>query len=218
MDSDAQSLHAAALVTCWSVITPETGATMSTMPLRLVGIVAQQPEMFRCSFHVDLGLFFRVLRDLQIVQRDGAVLVEVLGALQLRACQDFIRDRLPVVGEAARDIVAANSQQQLALLHRVAEPRVNGHHAAGRQRNHRHVAGDVGRDRAGDHEFGIRGTRDAPLRAEIVPDDPQKNRWVPQRPRPSPRAVPRQTDRVPAASPPGPARAGNKSVKTRTDA
>ena len=49
--------------------------------VRVIGIVAHQAEMFGHGFHVHLGFVFGVLRDLQIVQRDGAVVVQVLGAL-----------------------------------------------------------------------------------------------------------------------------------------
>ena len=55
-------------MTCWSVMTPEIGAKISTMEFMLVGIVAEQPQMFGRGFHRYLGLVFGVLRDLQIVQ------------------------------------------------------------------------------------------------------------------------------------------------------
>ena len=103
---------------------------------------------------VYFGLVFGVLRHLQIVQGHGAVLVQILGALQLSAGENLIRDGLPVIRIAARNIVAANGQQQLAFLHGVAEPRVNGHDAAGSERDDRDVAGDVGRDCARDDQLG----------------------------------------------------------------
>ena len=106
------------------------------------------------GFHGYLGLVFRVLRHLQIVQRDGAVLVEILGALVLSPGENLIRDGHSVIRIAARDIVAANGHQQLALLHGVAEPRVNGDDAPGGERDDRDVAGNVGGDCAGDDQLG----------------------------------------------------------------
>ena len=128
-------------------MTPETGAIDVHDRVGLVRIVAEQPEMFLRGFDIHLGLVFGVLRDLKIVQGDGAVLVQILGALQLGARQNFVRHRLAVIGEAAGDIVAANAQQQLTLLHGVAEARVNRHDAAGDQRDDRDAAGDIGSSR-----------------------------------------------------------------------
>ena len=69
----------AALVTCWSVITPETGARISTMPRGLIEIgAAQHAKLLGGGFDIHLGLVFGVLRDLQIVQRDGALVVQQL--------------------------------------------------------------------------------------------------------------------------------------------
>ena len=59
----------------------------------LVGIVAQQTQMFGRGIHGDFGFVFGVLRHLQIVQRDGAVLVEILAALVLGSGQNLIRYR-----------------------------------------------------------------------------------------------------------------------------
>ena len=68
--------------------------------------------------------------------------------------ENLIRHRHTVIRIAARDVVASNGQQQLAFLDRVAEPRVNGRHAAGGERDDRDVAGNVGGDRARDHQLG----------------------------------------------------------------
>jgi hypothetical protein len=72
------------------------------------------------GIHGYLGLVFGVLRDLQIVQGNGAVIVQILGALVLSLGENLIRHGHAVIGIAARDIVAANGQQQLAFLYGVA--------------------------------------------------------------------------------------------------
>ena len=144
----------AALVTCWSVITPETGARISTMPegwSRLV--IAEHAKLLRRGLHIHFGLGFGVLRDLQIVQRDRALGIKELGALQLSARELFIRDRLLVVGKGAGNIRALHAQQHLAFFHRVAQARVDFDHAAGRQGNHRNGPGDVGSDGAGNPQL-----------------------------------------------------------------
>ena len=138
-------------------MTPETGAKISTMKFMLVGIVAEQPQMLGRGFHGYFGLVFGVLRDLQIVQCDGAVLVKILGALILSPGENLIRDRHFVSRIAAGDIVASNGHQQLAFLHGVAQPRVNRHDAAGGERDDGDVAGNVGRHRASNHQLGSRG-------------------------------------------------------------
>ena len=113
--------------------------------------------MFSPNFHDDFGLVFGVLGHLHIVQRNGAVLVEILGALQLGSGQNLIRYRLPVGRIAARHIVAANGHQQLALLHGIAEARVNGHDASRGEGDDRDVAGNVGSDCPRDDQLRSRG-------------------------------------------------------------
>src|ERR1035441_1398044 len=123
----------------------------------VIGVVTQQAEMFRHGFHVHLGLIFDVLGDLKVVQGDGAVEVQVLGALQLGARQDLVRHGFPVIPESAGYVVAVDGQQQLALCDGVAEARVNRRNAPGGERDHRDAAGDVGVHRAGDHQLRRRG-------------------------------------------------------------
>ena len=112
-----------------------------------------------------LGLVFGVLRHLQIVQGNRAVIVEILGTLELSPGEDLIRDGHSVVRIAARDVVTSNGQHQLTFLNRVAEPCVNAHDAPGGERNDRDVAGYVGSDRPRDDQlggggmFGRRGQR-----------------------------------------------------------
>ena len=68
----------------------------------LIGVVAEQPEMLCRSFNIDFGLVFGVLGDLKIVHRDGAVGVEILRPVELRACQRLVGNCLPVVGIAPK--------------------------------------------------------------------------------------------------------------------
>src|SRR6266481_8032096 len=148
-----------ALVTCWSVITPDTGATTSTIPMGLCGSLPSRREMLFCGFEINLGLVLRILGYLQIVHRDGAMLEQVGSTFQLGARQDFIRHGLAVVGKAAGHIVASYRQQQLALLHDVTQSGVNGHDAPGSERDHRNVARDIGSNCPRDDQLGGRGMR-----------------------------------------------------------
>ena len=86
--------------------------------------------MFGHSFDIDFGFVLRVLGDLEIVHRDGTVVIQLLRALQLCARQRFICHGLAVIREASGDIVAPNAQQQLSLLDGVAQPRVNRGHTS----------------------------------------------------------------------------------------
>ena len=52
--------------------------------------IAEHAKFLGCGLDVDLGFVLGVLRDLQIVQRNGAALVQLLGALQLCASQLLI--------------------------------------------------------------------------------------------------------------------------------
>ena len=111
-------------------MTPEVGATISTMPMRLVGIVTQKPKMLRRGRQCRLGVILGILRDLEILLRDGAVLKQVHGAIQLLAREEFVGNGLAVSVEASGYVVAANGQQQLALFHRVAQASMNRHNPA----------------------------------------------------------------------------------------
>ena len=80
--------------------------------------------LFR-GFDIDFGFVFRVLRNLKIVQRACAVGVKILRSVELRARQDFVRQSFSVIRIACGNVVASHTQQDLALLHRVAEARTN---------------------------------------------------------------------------------------------
>ena len=90
-----------------------------------------------------LGVVLGVLRDLQVSQRYGPVLVQLLRSIQLLARKELIGDGLVVGVEASRNVVAANTQQELALLYCVAEASADVHNAAGGKRNHRNISRDV---------------------------------------------------------------------------
>src|ERR1700728_4067737 len=99
--------------------------------------------MLRCGIEGGLGVVFGVLRDFQVSQRDGPMLVQNLCSIQLLACQELIGDGLVVGIEASRNIVAANTQQELALLYCVAEAGADVHNAARSKRNHWNSPRDV---------------------------------------------------------------------------
>ena len=56
--------------------------------------------------------------------------IQIFGPLELRACQFFVGNGFVVIRIRAGDIGTANTQQQLALLHRIAQARANIHDAA----------------------------------------------------------------------------------------
>ena len=139
----------AALVTSWSVMTPEIGAVISTMP---VGWSTSLPSRRRCSAATSTAIFallLGVLCHLQIVQRVRAFCVEKLHALQLRLGQHLVGHVRLIVRKGAGDIVAAQAQQQLALLHRIAQAREDAHNTTGGQRDDRDRAVNIGIHRAG---------------------------------------------------------------------
>ena len=74
-----------AAVTCWSVITPETGAKISTIGRGVVGVGAQHLEMLERGLDRHFGLGLGILRHFQILLRNGALVEQQLGAVQLGA-------------------------------------------------------------------------------------------------------------------------------------
>src|SRR5580692_1018714 len=98
--------------------------------------------MLSRRFDSYLSLVFGVLSDLNVVQRHGAVLKKILGAFQLGAGENFIRNRHFVSRISAGNVVASNGHQQLALLHGVAEARVNGQDTSGGERYNGDIAGN----------------------------------------------------------------------------
>src|ERR1035438_7129414 len=91
--------------------------------------------MLSPGFYGYLSLVFRVLRHLQIVEGDGAVLIEIFRAFVLSPGKNLIRDSHPVSRISARHVVAADGHEQLALLHRIPEARVDGVAGAGGERS-----------------------------------------------------------------------------------
>ena len=126
-------------------------------PARLAHVRAQHAQPFRRIFHHDLGLRRSVLGDLDFLQRDRALPSQELGTFQLLARQFVVRQRLPVVGERLGDIGALNPQQELALGYNA---RINLHHAARSQRNHRDVPRYIGGDGTGHSQ--LRGIHAVP--------------------------------------------------------
>jgi len=61
------------------------------------------------------------------------MLVQIGSSFQLSTRQNFIGDCLPVIGKAARDVVASNGQQQLPFFHSVAKSRVDTYDAPRRE-------------------------------------------------------------------------------------
>src|SRR5579862_938638 len=98
-----------------------------------------------------LGVVLVVLRDLEIPLRNGSVLKEQLCSIQLLAREQLIGDSLAVGIKASRNIVASNTQQELALLNCVTEASADIDDAAGGKRNHRDSSRDVRKYGAG-HE------------------------------------------------------------------
>ena len=84
-----------------------------------------------------------VLGDFQILLRDGSLLKQKLGAFELRTGKRLVGAGLLVIGKCLRDIRALDAYQELTLLDGVADPGVNFHDAARRQRDHWDVTGDV---------------------------------------------------------------------------
>ena len=120
------------------------------MPVGWSGSDAQQLEMLVRGFEIDLGVVLGVLRDFQSALGDRSVLEQQLGAIQLDLRQLLVLDGLAIVGKRAGDVGASHLEQELALLHFVAQPRVDFDHPPGGQRRHRHLPRNVGTHHAGD--------------------------------------------------------------------
>ena len=111
---------------------------------RMVESAAEMPKVLGGRLHINLRLVLGVLRNLKVIQGDGAVFVQIVCAFQLRMRENLAGQGFPVIGKCARDIVAANTQEDLARFDRVAEARVDGNHAAGSKRNHRYSSRNIG--------------------------------------------------------------------------
>src|SRR5271157_2746570 len=89
----------------------------------------------RCV-EVGRGLGVDVFGVFQIGQRDGALVVEQLGARQLLVGQLLIGLELLVVGERRRQIGTVDKQQNLALLYVITKLGLDLDYAAAAQRYH----------------------------------------------------------------------------------
>src|SRR5579859_3644451 len=110
--------------------------------------------MLRSHVNGDFGFLLRIVGDLKIVERDGSVLVELLGTLPLRLGEHFIGDRALISRKSTGDVVAADLQQYLALFYFVAQASFDRHYAATGKRYHRNSSRDIWIHDSSDDELG----------------------------------------------------------------
>ena len=116
---------------------------------RMIQVGAQHLQMLHRGLDGHLGLDVGVLGHFLVLFAIAPLSSSSFERVQLRLGQGFVRHRLPVIGKSLRDVLALHLQQQLALGHRVAQPRIDLHDPAGSQRNHRNVSRNIGAHRAG---------------------------------------------------------------------
>ena len=120
----------------------------------MIDVHSQHLEMLQGRLDIHFCLVVGVLGDFQVFGGDGSLVVQELGAIELRARQSFVGLRFAVVGKRAGNVRAVHPQQKLPLGDRVAQPRANVHHAPGSQRNHGHISGYVGAHNPGHVQLG----------------------------------------------------------------
>ena len=106
------------------------------------GCCGSDPSRRRCSVRgLDINecVVFGVLGHFERALRDGAVFEQKLGAVELYLSQLFIFDGLAVIRISARYIGAPDFEEELALFHFVAQPRVDFDNPAGGERRHGHL-------------------------------------------------------------------------------
>ena len=101
----------------------------------------------------DPGFDVGVLGNFQVLLRHRAFFVQYFGSLELRVRQGLVRNCRPVFGKRLRDLGALHTHQELTFGHGIADARVNLHHPAGSQRDHRNVPRYVRTHRARDVQF-----------------------------------------------------------------
>jgi len=106
--------------------------------------------LFGGGVQVRLGIACGAFRLFKRAFGDRTPFKENLSTLKLYTREPFIVLGFHVGLESAGDVVAAHSEQQLALGHRIAEPGLNFYNSSGGQRNHRHGARYVRLHHAGD--------------------------------------------------------------------
>src|SRR5260370_1305581 len=106
------------------------------------------PEVnpFGGVLHVLLGFVLDVFRRLEIIQRNGSLVVEEFGALELYSREFCVSDGLAVIRKCGGHVRALQAEEELTFLHRVAEARVNLYHAASGNRDDRNASRDVRTD------------------------------------------------------------------------
>ena len=105
------------------------------------------------GLEIDQSVVFGILRNFEGALGNGSVFEQKLGAVELDLRQLFVLDGLAVVGISAGDVRAPHFEQKLALLHFVAQPRVDFHDPARGERRHRHLPRDIRTDDAGYVQF-----------------------------------------------------------------
>src|SRR5580658_2931052 len=76
---------------------------------RMIGIIAEEPKMFRGGFERGLRIILGVLRSLHLCLRDRSVREEIFLPVELRAREKFVGDGFPVVGIGRGNIVTPNA-------------------------------------------------------------------------------------------------------------
>ncbi|MGD0010355.1 MAG: permease prefix domain 1-containing protein [Terriglobia bacterium] len=124
-------------------------------PLRLRSLFqksrVEQEVTDELRFHLERLIEEKVGKEMTPEEACYAALRELGGVEQIKEeCRDMRRvNYIESFFQAVR-YGLSNAQQQPSLLHRIARPRVNSHHAAGSQHDDRNVPGDVGAHRARD--------------------------------------------------------------------
>ena len=117
---------------------------------RMIFVGAQHPQVFFRGFHCHFGFLFRIDGHFIVLLRHRAGFEKHFRAGKLGAGQYFVRHRLPVIRERARDVRALHAHQKLAFGDGVAELRAHFDHAAGCQRDHGNIPRNIRIDNAGD--------------------------------------------------------------------
>ena len=127
-----------------------TGANTSTMPVGWSGSTPSSPRCSLAGFEIDHGCrpsaFCAISRALFGIAPCSN---RSVGAVELDLRQFLVLDGLAVIGKRARDVGAAHFEQKLALLHFIAQPRVDFHDSPGGERRHRHLPRHIRIDHAG---------------------------------------------------------------------
>ena len=103
---------------------------------------------------VGFGVFFGVVGLIRHRLRDGSMIKQVLRTNPVLARQLFVIHCLEIRIVSVGYIGTLYLEKQFALLDVVVKPHFNADHAAIGKGDHRHLARDVGKDRACGAQFG----------------------------------------------------------------